>query len=369
MRKILFIFMLIFTTASFAQIEYNIAINEICISSENKKSWIELYNHGDSEVSFKEAYLSDNISSPKKWKFKQSKTLQPYSFYVFYLDSADFHEFDITEFKGESLYLHIKSGSSIDFVDDFKFKNRTEAKYCRVPDGLGKVFNTNESTPFKINQVREFLNLQLAPNISSGVTWAKFNQTNTNFKVRPGFTISRGMDFNIFLWERYRMVFGVNYSNFRYSYTSAGNVVEKGNVRYRDNTTGYERTRWVDIKLPLAYNSFRVHDNFFVDIGFLMSVKNKENSGFDVERSFLNEDNTVKGIINSSDTKTELEEDEFAFKAPFIFRVSYQKQNLEIFSTYYLRKDQDNETTGDKRNSKPALSVGVVYNFSFLRLR
>ena len=56
----------------------------------------------------------------------------------------------------------------------------------------------------------------------------------------------------------------------KFNFSSNGNIVDNGTIKYIDETEGEEKSKWVDIKLPVLYNSLRVHSDFFIDLGFLL---------------------------------------------------------------------------------------------------
>lgn len=342
-----------------AQIEINLAINEVNVDNEN--NWIELYNYSETSISLKNAFFSDDLQFPFKWKINAPDSIKAKSFEVFKLNELSTNTNDFTS---NHLYLSFKIRGLPVFVDDFKLKNNNNS-YCKFPDGFGKIYKTTLITPGAPNKLREFLKVSINPNLGLGLSSAQFNQTQLHYNVSSGVFRTLGADLKLYFWERYSVFFGVNYTFFNYSYTSEGNKYYVNSMAYVTGN-GVVKTNWIETKIPILYNSFRVYKNWLIDGGFLVSSRIKKYEEFDQMVTYY-----VNGAQYGEPLKYQFKSyaNEPLVRFPMILKITYLKNNWEFFTTYYLRKDVNDKAVNSIKNKKESISLGVAYNFNVMRLQ
>ncbi|HNC30748.1 MAG TPA: CotH kinase family protein [Cyclobacteriaceae bacterium] len=142
MKKLFFALFLLTGTAVSAQV----VLNEICPANAdinydpdfyNFSSWIELHNSGTSTVNIGGFYLSDDESSPLKWRVPANTTIPANGFIIFWCDDEDTgrHTNFSLDSDGEDVVV---SNSAGQLMDKITFpKQFTNIAYGRVTNGTG----------------------------------------------------------------------------------------------------------------------------------------------------------------------------------------------------------------------------------------
>jgi hypothetical protein len=101
------------------------------------EDWIEIYNAGNTPAYLSNLYLTDDFSSPLKWKFPEDAVVQPKSFYIVWADAlnkGNHASFKLSK-AGEQIGLYHADGTIIDTVT---FCSLPDDISCgRFPDGTG----------------------------------------------------------------------------------------------------------------------------------------------------------------------------------------------------------------------------------------
>lgn len=374
MRRIFLIpILFIISYISYAQLISNLSINEIY--QKDGETWIELYNAADQPVLLEHIFLSDDDANYKKWKVMGAESIAPGEFIIVKFDSVSTTGVYVkgAMISGERLYLHHVDKGSLNFLDAVYIGKMTRISLCKFPDGRDKEFRTNRATPGTPNEIRDLIRFRVTPVIGAGISSAKFRQTISEYETRPGVYKTLGLMSDFYVLERYKMIVGINFSRFLYGMKSDDVVSYNDKVEVRKKMTGRENSRWIDITIPLVYNSVRVHRNVFVDFGFLVSIRSQENLSYDQTLTYYDKVTgerlgTPKHIDYNSDSEFD---NDVLIRAPLKIGVSYAPTDHWEFSVHYLnRNDPDNPGIGDaKRNLKYALYTGVSYNINIFKIR
>lgn len=144
----------------FTSITAQIRINEVMCSNTmhyddvvyNFSDWIELYNSSGSSINIKNYYFSDDPDNPRKWQFKDSKSIASKKFLCIYFDKSGKStnaSFRLTP-KGGSIYVYDSSGSLVDQIS-YPQLNQGNVSYGRTVDGTGSWKMMAYPTPAKTN--------------------------------------------------------------------------------------------------------------------------------------------------------------------------------------------------------------------------
>ena len=109
--------------------------------------WIELFNNGDEVINLQGIYLTDDLSDPFKWQFKENVPLDPDSYYIIWADGQNFENhssFKLSD-RGEQIGLFNQDGSMIDTLT--LGVQRNDISFGRYPDG-GDLWNYFASPTF-----------------------------------------------------------------------------------------------------------------------------------------------------------------------------------------------------------------------------
>ncbi|MHC4477590.1 MAG: lamin tail domain-containing protein [Planctomycetota bacterium] len=111
--------------------------------------WIELYNASALTVDLGQMYLTDNLSSPTKWRIVPGVTIGPWGYLLIWADDDDEQGPTHTNFKlratGEEIGLYDTNGVTL--IDSVVFGEQTaDISYGRYPDGSDdwRFFGTSE---------------------------------------------------------------------------------------------------------------------------------------------------------------------------------------------------------------------------------
>ena len=151
--------------------------------------WIELYNNTNNTINLSHAYLSDDFSDPKAWKFPDGTTIEANSYLIVWADKDTDQEGIHAKFKlssgGEEIIFTNEDGS---IIDSLTFgEQSTNVAYARVPNGTGDfVFQT--PTFNKTNDIDAVFNIDnnmfnIYPNPVSDQLNIELAETNGLVKV------------------------------------------------------------------------------------------------------------------------------------------------------------------------------------------
>ena len=118
---------------------------------KNFSDWIEIYNRGDFAVNLDDLFLTDDLSSPFKWKIPPGFVLESHQFVVFWADGKDWENH--TNFKlgspSEEIGLVHQDGTIIDAVT---YDNQLpDVSFGRFPDGDSAWYYFSDPTLQKPN--------------------------------------------------------------------------------------------------------------------------------------------------------------------------------------------------------------------------
>jgi hypothetical protein len=102
--------------------------------------WIEIWNAGDSAVSFDGLYLSDDESAPDKWPLPAEVSLEPGGFYLMWADGQPEQGASHAGFKlsgsGEAIVLSVVTPDRSVPIDTITFEGQApDTSMARHPDG------------------------------------------------------------------------------------------------------------------------------------------------------------------------------------------------------------------------------------------
>jgi hypothetical protein len=155
------------------------ASNTISSQDENGNygDWIELYNTTESAITLNGLYLSDDLSSLRKWELPEI-TIQANDYLIVWADSDESLNGNHTNFKisaaGEALFLSDTNGElmdSVSFTQQLK-----DVSYGRYPNGTGDftllspTFNANNNTADSI-PTNTTLVIDVFPNPTDDLLW------------------------------------------------------------------------------------------------------------------------------------------------------------------------------------------------------
>lgn len=130
------------------------------------EDWIEIYNADNKSIWLGDKYLSDNSSSPDKYKLPDV-TLNPGQFYLVWadedMDQGDNHcNFKLKK-DGEFIGIFDTKENNYIAIDSFSYGiTVTDKPYGRYPDGIGPVVSLSLPTPDKSNILTSNLNTEFA---------------------------------------------------------------------------------------------------------------------------------------------------------------------------------------------------------------
>lgn len=140
--------------------EFPIVINELMASNQKTikspsgdySDWVELFNKADSAVSLSGLYLSDKISSTRKWIFPAGTIIEPKSYLLVWCDDdslgAGLHATFKLSKEGEGVFLfdNVSNGNSL--LDSTTFSEQdTDVSWGRLPNGSGSFVKLPNPTP------------------------------------------------------------------------------------------------------------------------------------------------------------------------------------------------------------------------------
>lgn len=150
----------------------NLFINEFMVSNSKTmldkdynsySDWIEIYNKGTTSVNLKNYFITDDLSQPKKYQFKNDLMINANGFIIIWADDANSNNH--ANFKlnasGESIGLFDPNGNLIDSVS-FGMQ-QTDVSYGRFPNGANKWYQFFPATPIKENIESGIYNLLTPP--------------------------------------------------------------------------------------------------------------------------------------------------------------------------------------------------------------
>ena len=155
------------------------ASNTITSQDENGNygDWIELYNTTESAIILKGLYLSDDLSSLRKWELPEI-TIPANNYLIVWADSDEFPTGNHANFKisaaGETLFLSDTNGELMDSVS-FTLQLK-DVSYGRFPNGTGDftllspTFNANNNTADSIPS-NTTLVIDVFPNPTDNLFW------------------------------------------------------------------------------------------------------------------------------------------------------------------------------------------------------
>ncbi len=185
------IFYLIFSFFNIFLIQKNTAqvvINEYSAANYRQfldnfggtEDWIELYNTSDKAVDISGYYLTDNLTKPKKWQFKDSAIIAPKGFLRVWCSSRDISDpktghyhtnFKLTQTKKTNEHLVFSDKNGKVLQDITVTETQYHQSWTRFPDGGTKWM----------------LNIKPSPNDSN-----KVKRVYKGFAEKPKFDISSG---------------------------------------------------------------------------------------------------------------------------------------------------------------------------------
>lgn len=131
-------------------------INEIMASNRNFivdeygqfNDWIEVYNPGETAVSFNDVFISDDPAEPDKYELSGNSIIEPGEFELFWADGQDYQGDNHLPFRlkktGEFIGLFQKSDKDYYLIDGFSFFDfNSDRSLSRTIDGAGE-FAVNE---------------------------------------------------------------------------------------------------------------------------------------------------------------------------------------------------------------------------------
>jgi hypothetical protein len=133
----------------------NIIINEFCAINNNFNSdefgefndWIELFNAGNEAVNIAGLYMTDNFSSPRKFRFPNTNpgltTIPSKGYLLLWADNDTEQGILHLNFKldGEKEQIGLLEANAIDFIDSISYINQyPDTTFGRIPDGSGPWF-------------------------------------------------------------------------------------------------------------------------------------------------------------------------------------------------------------------------------------
>ncbi len=146
-------------------------INEFTASEKSRPhDWLEVYNSSSQAVDISGWGLSDDASSPRKWRFPEGTVIQPGGYLTLYLSGTDGVDSDgvlnasfrLSADGGYSLTLSDASGALLDRL--FVPEQYTGISYARMTDG--DFLYTVESTPNQQNSAEGSYGRTAAPEAS-----------------------------------------------------------------------------------------------------------------------------------------------------------------------------------------------------------
>jgi spore coat protein CotH len=123
-----------------------VVINEILTSNSNQEDeygesndWIELYNTGNTVINLSGSHLSDSISNPLRWTFREGTLIGPGEYLIVWADDDEEQWFYHTNFNlastGETLLLSDATGN---VIDQISYPLQTQdITFGRYPNGTG----------------------------------------------------------------------------------------------------------------------------------------------------------------------------------------------------------------------------------------
>jgi hypothetical protein len=133
----------------------DIFINEFCAINDRlnidefgeHNDWIELYNPGDEAVNIAGLYITDNFSSPRKYRFPNTNpgltTIPSKGYLLLWADDDTEQGILHLNFKlnGEVEQIGLIEANGIDFIDSVSYINQyPDTTFGRIPDGTGPWF-------------------------------------------------------------------------------------------------------------------------------------------------------------------------------------------------------------------------------------
>ncbi len=193
-RKKASYFFMIFTFLFVNKIAFSqIVINEFSASNSTQiedpdysdySDWIELYNTGNSSVSLKGYYITDNLSNPDKWQITNEISIAAGGFLLIWADSKDsaLHTSFNLSADGEEIGLY---NSKLVIQDSVVYlEQRTDVSYGRKTDGSSNWGYFDEATPEASNTTTAYTNLACnIPefSVNGGFYTSSFNVELTNY--------------------------------------------------------------------------------------------------------------------------------------------------------------------------------------------
>jgi len=114
--------------------------------------WIELYNAGDSAVDLGGMYLTDDLSSPTKWRIPDGVSIDAGGYLLFWADNdpdqGDVHTtFKLTS-AGEAVGLFDTDANGNATIDTLIFEEQSmDVSFGRIPDGADAWQTLTTPTP------------------------------------------------------------------------------------------------------------------------------------------------------------------------------------------------------------------------------
>ncbi len=160
MRLSRFLLLIALAGSSFDS-DSQIVINEIMAANAtflmdedfyNFPDWLEIYNHGNTNIVLSDYYLSDDINNLMKWQLPWMY-IQAGNYHVVYCDkeASGWHSNFGLSADGETVYLTDKSGTIVDQVT--YGRQFTDISYGRNPSNLNQWFFCANPTPGSPNMI------------------------------------------------------------------------------------------------------------------------------------------------------------------------------------------------------------------------
>jgi len=180
---------------------FNLKINEFSADNDNVvadergdyEDWIEIFNNSPVAVNLGGMYLTNALSTPKKWQIPTANaaatTIPPYGFLLFWADQETSEGLLHTNFKltktGGQIGFYAPDGTGTLLLDSYSYTAQTtNVSKGRLPNGTGAFQSFTTPTPGESNEpgiTRLFINEFLASNQTD--TPDEFGQQDDWFEI------------------------------------------------------------------------------------------------------------------------------------------------------------------------------------------
>lgn len=148
---------------------FNLKINEFSADNDNgitdakgeHEDWIEIFNNSPVAINVAGMYLTNSLSTPKKWQVPSTNaaatTIPPYGFLLFWADQETSEGVTHTNFKlsksGGQIGFYAPDGSSTLLLDSYSYTAQTtDVSKGRLPNGTGAFQSFTTPTPGESNE-------------------------------------------------------------------------------------------------------------------------------------------------------------------------------------------------------------------------